>query len=354
MYFFKTNDELGCLMSNVTLKQVAQAAGVSMKTVSRVINRSPDVAERTRQRVEQVIEALNYQPNTLARSLASGKANTIGVIVHHAVQQIFHYPFFNALLGGISACLNENRLDLLLRFMDSESTYTELYDQRRVDGLIITNAPLDNPRIDELIRRNIPCVFTSRITLNENRSHWVESDFAYGLYQATRHLLDLGHERIAINAGPDNMAISHLRAEGYRKALLAHGLTIDEDLTVFGELFLEYERVEQQLLDKWLSLHHPPTAIIAGDDLGAVNIIKRLKHLGYRVPDDVSVIGVDDTPLAQIVTPQLTSVRQQAYQKGYTAADSLMKITSAAPETPLQVELDMSLIVRDSTAEPPK
>jgi LacI family transcriptional regulator len=340
-------------MSNVTLKEVAQMAGVSIKTASRVINGSPDVAESTRLHVEQAVKALSYEPNRLARSLASGKSNTIGIIIHHSVQQTFHYPFFSELLCGISACLNQNQQDMLLRFMDSDGSYTELYDQRRVDGLIITNAPINNPQINKLIEKRAPYIFTSRITLEGNTSHWVDSDFSTGIKQATEYLLSLGHRRIAINLGPRTLALSHLRAIGYSDALKSYDIPLHSELMVFGGLFLEAERIKTCLLDNWLALPQPPTAIISSDDLSAVNTIKELTQLGCRVPEDISVVGVDDTLLAHVMTPPLTSIRQQAYNKGYIAANNLLQIIGTPTESPLQVELDMELMVRESTGPAP-
>jgi len=337
----------------VTLKQVAEAAGVSMKTVSRVINNSPDVAPKTRHHVEHVIAELNYQPNQLARSLASGKTNVVGLLVHHSVEEMFKYPFFNELLGGITACLNQAKLDLLLRFMDKNSSYVELYDQQRVDGLILANAPLHNADLQKLVERQIPCVFLSRIALENNPSHWVDSDFVSGAESITDYLLELGHCHIALMAGSEHLALSHLRIQGYRQAFAKRDYPVTESLIRHSRLFMETAQVRHMLTDYWFQLSPRPTAFIASDDLVAVNLIRELTQLGYRIPEDVSVVGWDNTMLASIATPQVTSVGQQTYKKGFTAASTLLEIMSNATQSPVQIKLDMELIVRDSTGPAP-
>ena len=331
----------------VTQSDIARAAGVSRKTVSRVINNSPEVTETTRKHVEQVIQQLHYQPNRIASSLASGKTNTIGVLVHHSVQETFTYPYFSELIGGISKGLNANRVDILLRFMEEGMSYTELYAQRRVDGLVVLNAPIDVPEIKALL--DIPCVFTSRITLENNRSNWVDSDFHEGIYLAANYLIGLGHRRIGLIPGPIQLALSHLKSDGYRSALTQHGIEVDESLIQFDSLFLDNQTIKDRLTHYWLTMSEPPTAFIMSDDFAAINLIRELNALNYRVPHDISVIGFDDTLLAQTSTPRLTSIGQQAFQKGITTVNTLLKILSSDAQTPIQISLKMDLQLREST-----
>lgn len=336
-----------------TLKQVAKVAGVSMKTVSRVVNKSPNVAEKTRQHVEVVIKEMNYQPNLLARSLASGKTNAVGLLIHHSVDEIFKYPFFNVLLGGISACLSEHKLDLVLRFMDDDSSYVELFDQQRVDGLILANAPLNHPDLFELVDRNVPSIFLSQISLIDNPSHWIDSDFRAGARTATRYLVELGHRHIALMPGPAHLAISPLRIQGYRDGLSDFQIPVDDDYILKTELFLDPDIVRKHLTDYWLKLSPPPTAFIASDDLVAANLTRELQQLGYQVPHDISVIGWDNTMLSTTATPQITSVGQQTHLKGYTAANTLLDIIKHGSSSPIQNRLDMQFVVRESAGPAP-
>lgn len=332
-----------------TLKQVAEVAGVSMKTVSRVVNNSPDVAPKTRLHVAKIIEEMNYQPNLLARSLASGKTNAIGLLIHHSVEETFKYPFFNELLGGISACLNENKLDLVLRFMDIGSSYVELYDQQRVDGLILANAPLDNLQLFELVERNIPCVFLSQIALEENPSHFVDSNFQKGARVATEYLIQLGHRHIAFMPGPNHLAISYLRTQGYLEALHKHGLPYNEANMLSTQLFLSPDEVRQHINEYWLKLEPMPTAFITCDDLVAATFTRELQQIGFSVPRDFSVIGWDNTMLSTIATPQITSIGQQTHLKGYTATKMLLNILANGADLPIQHLFDMQFEIREST-----
>jgi DNA-binding LacI/PurR family transcriptional regulator len=324
-----------------------------MKTVSRVVNNSPEVASKTRQHVEQIIKEMNYHPNLLARSLASGKTNAIGLLVHHSVDEIFKYPFFNVLLGGISTCLNEHKLDLVLRFMDGDSSYVELFDQQRVDGLLLANTPLNHPDLFDLVNRNVPCVFLSQITLEDNPSHLVDSNFLAGARTATHYLLELGHHHIALLAGPKHLAISHLRIQGYIEALTEHQVSVNNDYIRTTDLFLEPKTVRASLTDYWLKLSPRPTAFIASDDLVAANITRELQQLGYRVPEDFSVIGWDNTMLSTTATPQITSVGQQTHLKGYSATNTLLEIIKHGSDSPIQHCLDMQFVARESTGPAP-
>lgn len=336
----------------VTLEQVAKVAGVSMKTVSRVVNNSPQVAEKTRDRVQQVIDDLNYQPNRLASSLASGRTNTVGVLVHHAVQQIFAYPFFSELLGGISKGLNENRYDILLRFMDGNMSYTELFEHRRVDGLIVTNAPIDKPEEMQGLL-DIPSVFTSRIALRHNRSNVVDSDFYGAAWAVLDHLFALGHRHIALMTGPEHLALSHLRGQAYADAHLARGLPVNDALVRANGLFATPHTIRHDLETHWLQLKPRPTAFIASDDITAVNLLNQLAGMGYSVPHDFSVVGFDNTMLSNLANPPLTSAAQQSFHKGYTAALTLLDVIAHEPTEPVQIELDMGLVVRQSTGRAP-
>jgi DNA-binding LacI/PurR family transcriptional regulator len=336
----------------VTLEDVAARAGVSMKTVSRVVNNSPHVAPATRDRVQQSIDELNYQPNRLASSLASGHTNTVGVLVHHTSQQIFAYPFFSELLSGISKGLNEGKYDILLRFMDESMSYTELYEQRRVDGLIVTNPPIGKLREMQGLLQ-VPCVFTSHIALTDNPSNIVDSDFAGGTERALVHLFDLGHTRIVLLAGPADLALSHTRHEVYRRTFAERGLPIDEALVQSNPLFCDTDILRDHLFRSWLRLDPPPTAFLCSDDITAINLLSLLHEAGYQVPQDFSVVTYDDTLLARLATPHLTAVRQQAYRKGHVAAQTLLTVMAEQSEEPIQVNLDMTLHVRDSTGPAP-
>lgn len=333
-------------MTNI--KQVAKVAGVSIKTVSRVINNNPEVAEETRQRVRQVIEDLDYRPNMLARGLVNGKANAVGVIIHHSAHEIFTYPVFSDALKGISKVLSDHRLDLLLHLAHGKAPYIDLYRQHRADGLILMSLPLNDPHLDGLIGSNAPFVSTCRLVEDDTATTWVEPDFFNGTIQIVDHLVALGHRRIGLLAGPADLGSARLRLKGFHQRMAEHSIPISESLIVYGDLFQETGR---RLAEVLMRHNPPPTALICSDDMVALEAIQRLQELGYRVPDDVSVIGCDDAILARYATPALTTIRQDSYMKGYLAATRLIERMAGSPQTtpPTQTLLEMNLIVREST-----
>ncbi|MFO7323909.1 MAG: LacI family DNA-binding transcriptional regulator [Chloroflexota bacterium] len=330
-----------------SLRDVARVAGVSMKTVSRVVNNDPKVAPATRQRVQQVIEEMNYRPNLLARGLANGKTSTAGIVINLTADDVFGYPLFSDSLRGIAEALN-NRLDMLLHLGHGKFPYLDLFHRHRVDGLILMNIPMDDPNLRGLLDSGLPCVFTCRLAADETRANWVDPDFASGAEQVIDHLVALGHTRIGVLAGPNHLFSAHERVRGVREGLKRYGLELDERLVCYGELFTGSGR---RLAKHIMAQPDPPTALICSDDLMACEAIYALHELGYDVPDDVSVVGWDDSSLAPVFRPPLTSVRQDAYQKGALAAKRLLQLIAATdPEPPQQTLLPMSLIIRESTA----
>jgi LacI family transcriptional regulator len=335
-----------------TLQEVAKASGFSIKTVSRVINDEPNVAAHTRAAVLDAVRRLNYQPNYQARNLASGRTNAVGVVIHLSAREVFEYPLFNEILSGISEVLQAHRLDLLLRFADNDVRYTDLVLQKRVDGLILMSIPAGDPQIPALLESNAPCVFTCRVTDNPQQTHWVDSDFSEGIAQAVQHLADLGHTTIGLVAGPRALALSQLKREGYTRALERLGLEIRDELIRYGDLFTHDGDGTTRY---FMNLENPPTAIIYNDDLQAVAGIQELTGMGRTIPDDVSVISVDDTRLARYTTPPLTSVHQDGYLKGKTAADALIRLLMHPDRKaqPAAQQLPVKLIIRGSTGPCP-
>ncbi len=332
----------------VTLKNVAKIAGVSIKTVSRVINNNGEVSDETRQRVQQIINELGYYPNMMARSLVNGRSNTVGLVIQHSAGYIFSHPFFNEVLRGIAETLTDHNLNLLLHLAKKDTPYSQLYFQRRVDGLIFMSTPIGDVNLDELLESKIPCVFTCRISEEDNATYWVDSDFSDGEAQATEHLISLNHHRIGLLAGPRNLVSVQLRVKGYEQTLTKNGIAVDESLVHYLDFSSAAGR--DHIL-KLMASPNPPTAILCGDDMIAIGVIQGLQEAGWRVPQDVSVIGFDDIDLARYSFPPLTTVRQDAFIKGQIAAKTLVHMmTQGIEENPFQHTLPTRLIIRDSTA----
>jgi DNA-binding LacI/PurR family transcriptional regulator len=251
-------------------------------------------------------------------------------------------------LRWIAEVLSANNFNLLFHLAHEKVPYERLYSQRNVDGLILMSIPIDDPNIQGLEASGAPWVCTCRVSEGDDAVNWVDADFASGVEQTMDHLISLGHRRIALLAGPMNLVSVRLRLRGYRAALRKYGLPETGGYVLEGDFTSE---AGHSLALQAMRHPQPPSALICGDDMMAFGAIQALKELGYRVPEDVSIVGFDDVNLARFSSPPLTTVRQDTYQKGRIAADTLLTLMRGATIThPIQTVLDTSLVVRDSTA----
>jgi DNA-binding LacI/PurR family transcriptional regulator len=331
-----------------TIKDVSARAGVSIKTVSRVVNNSAEVSEATRSHVQQIIAELNYRPSALGKRLVSGRTNTVGVVIPHTAAYVFAHLYFNEVLRGIGEVLHQHGLDLLLHLGRSDMAYSDLYRQHRVDGLILLAIPTDDTLHRDLLGSEIPCVFTCRVVEDNNPTHWVDSDAATGIELVVDHLVSLGHRRIGMLAGPANLTLAREQVRGFRRALDRHELTLDPGWVETGDFSFDAGR---RLSKTMLASRLRPTALVCGDDMTAVGAVRGADDIGLRVPADVSVTGFDDVILARYITPPLTTVRQNGYEKGRRAAEILVSVVLGSERgSPRQELLPTELVVRESTA----
>ena len=331
----------------VTITDVANAAQVSKKTVSRVINNHPDVSDATRAHVQQVIDRLRYRPSQLARGLAQGKTNIVGVVIDETAQDVFSYPLYNETLRGIASVLDANDLDMLVRFSRDETSYVDLYLQRRVDGLILLSMPMNDERLEALVQSGAVYVLAQRVSEKENAFAWVDADFENGGREAAQHLVELGHRRIAFIISPPTKAYVHFLMRGYRAVLDYHQIPIRDDLVVTSE---PYVSVSKTVITAMLQQPDPPTAFACSDDMKAIQLIQLLRELGYAVPSDISVIGCDDAFIARYANPPLTTIQQNAYLRGRLTAEVFVSRLKATQRPQKYQELlPTQLIVRGST-----
>lgn len=332
----------------VTLREVAEAAGVHPGTASRALNTATRslVRPETVARVTAAAEALGYRPNYLARSFKTRRTMSIGVVVPDIAN-----PLFPPMLRGIEDRLGADGYVTLVANTDNSPErqariFAGMLD-RRVDGLICATAHLEDPSLAQLAEEGLPVVLFNRV-LERHAFSSVSVDDAAGIRLAVEHLAGLGHRRIAHLAGPQSFSTGQARYEGYLSAMRAVGLEADEALVAFGMSFTapEGERCGKELL----SADHPPTAIVAGNDMMALGCSAALDRAGLRCPADVSVVGFNDMPFVDRFQPPLTTVRIPQYDVGLRAAEILLERLEV-PEMPLkQVLLAPSLIVRGSTA----
>lgn len=329
------------LPENVTLEMVARTAGVSPATVSRILNGSARVSERKRAAVDAVIKALNYRPNALARGLAQGRTNSIGVLTQDIAS-----PFYGEALRGIEDALKDTgAIPLIVSghwILRDEVERLEHLLSRRVDGLVILTGSLTD---DALVRyaTEVPLVVTGRDLDAPNVTSLRFDDYA-GARVATQHLLDLGHRRIAHIAGPQDHFDSRERLRGYREALIDAGIEPDDDLVVHADF---HEPGGLLAINQLIAARTPFTAVFAANDQSAYGARLALHTHGIRVPEDISIVGFDDLPVSNYVVPPLTTVKQPAYEMGEIAARALVSMIHG--QQALCRLPQPELIVRDSS-----
>jgi LacI family transcriptional regulator len=336
-------------MTRKTIHDVAKAAGVAIKTVSRVLNDEPNVRPETRARVLAAAEMLRYQPSLSARSLAGKRSYLIGLI--------YENPSANYLVelqhGAMARCRQEKFRLFVHQCSGRGEELTRdvlgLIDQTHVDGLIIS-PPLSESAhlLEALEQRQLPFV---RIAPNDiqHDSPYVDMDDAGAAFEMTTHLLEMGHRRIGFIIGHPNHFASSLRLRGYRQALEQHHIAFDAGLVKQGYFVFESGLDAAREL---LTMPNPPTAIFASNDDMAAGALLAAHELAIPVPQRLSVAGFDDTYIARIVWPRLTTVHQPSYDLAFSATDLLLlalKHTAA----PKNARLPHKLIRRESTAPPP-
>lgn len=334
-----------------TIKDVSRQARVSIKTVSRVINGSQEVAEATRQRVLDTIELLEYRPSALGQRLVTGRARTVGVVIPRAAGYVFGHPYFHEVLRGIGDVLGRNELDLLLHLGRDDGDYALLVHQRKVDGLILLSIPIGDPCASSLLSGAVPAVFTCRATDDDQLTNWVDCDPAGGIDEAVDHLISLGHRDIGFLQGPQQLTLPRLQLQALRASLARRGVGLRNEWVLNGDYSFEAGSAHVlQLLEQ----PRRPTALLCGDDMIAIGAISALTGAGLLVPRDCSVIGFDDVVISQYISPPLTTIRQDAYGKGQRSAELLIEAIARGPATGVIHEtLPTTLIVRKSTASPP-
>lgn len=326
---------------------VAKKAGVSIVTVSKVINNADTVRENNRQKVLQAMRELNYNPSAAARSLASGKTRVIGLVVDSLTD-----TFLSAAIGGINDYLENNGYFLALSLIQETNNediikMPYLFQEDRVDGLLIVSPIYEDLYILELKGKKIPFVLMDNQKHHPSIPSIIVNNYKGG-YDATRHLLEIGHKRILHISGPDIYMSSQEREKGYRDAMTEAGC---EPYVINSRQFsiaCGYE-ITQKLIGEG-SLNY--TGIFAADDYIAFGVIDSLRNSNIKVPEDISIIGYDDQDLASSFHPQLTTIKQPAGEMGRKGAETLLKIIKGELKRFNTVKLDPELVVRESTAPP--
>jgi LacI family transcriptional regulator len=335
--------------ARATIREVAEAAGVSIATVSRVLNGRGDVAPETREAVSRVIREHGYTANRSARSLSAGRTGLVGVLV-----PLVYPVYFSSILSGAAEALHEHDLRLLLSPTDFEHerevTLLDRLMHGLTDGALIVLPRESSEELAQLLDEGYRFVVVDPLEPLDERIPSVSAAHTSGADQAMKHLLGLGHRRIAAITGPNGWVATEDRRRGYHAALAAAGILPDPALELEADFEIAGGR---KAADTLLDLDEPPTAIFAFNDNLAIGAIQAARSRDLRVPYDLSVVGFDDVEHATIVTPTLTTVRQPLAEMGRTAVSLLMRLLEGQRFETLRVELATRLVVRESTAPPP-
>ncbi len=331
---------------DVNIKDVAKKAGVSISTVSRVINDSKPVSNEIRQKVLEVIKETGYTPNSVARSLVMKKSQLIGVVVPDISNL-----FIGEILSGIEEIGKMYGYDMLLcnsyGELEQEIRYLNLLKAKQVEGIIFMTWKLQEQLVEYLSHLDMPMILINRNTSSLEISS-VSIDNYHATYEMTKYLIDQGHRKIAlIRNNLDKDALGFDQCRGYRQALEDHNIKVDGQLIRYGKYKLEdcYKIVENFIAEKIL-----PSAIFATSDLMAIGAVNCLLDYGYKVPEDVSVAGYNDIKLASIYRPNLTTIHQPIYDIGAVAIKKIIKKINNE-HTENIVVLPHKLIIRDSTSK---
>jgi len=332
---------------SIKLEDIAKETGFSISTVSRVLsNSSYPVSEQIREKVLSVAETLGYEPNIAARSLRTDRTNTIGIIVDDLLS-----PFTPPILRGIQDYLNENGfLSLIVNSdwnPDQEQAAIKTLLSRPVDGIIFVEYSHQTTS-DVLERSNKPRVFVHRLFGSPIKNSVVPDDY-YGASLATRHLLDLGHQRIGYINGPENWHTCRARLSGYQDTLTGHNLPLDPSLVQPGDWEIESGYAAAKNL---LKLARRPTAIFAANDLMALGAIYAIQDAGLSVPGDVAVVGYDNRNFARTVRPRITTVSMPVIEMGGVAAELLLRQIAEGRKEEEEIKVKGQLIVRETCGTP--
>jgi len=331
----------------VTIRQVAQAASVSITTVSNALNgHSQSLTEETLRRVQETIRALDYHPSGVARSLVTRRSATIGLIVSE-----IETPLFLNGLSIIEPLARRAQYNVLVCHASSlhdERQGVNLLLEKEVEGIVFlsNSVEYEDSHIRALQESKLPVVFINRTTLYPGFDH-INWDNAGGVAMAVQHLVELGHRRIAHLRGPEHRRSSEERYRGYRLALEQHGLPYRDDYVRPGD-YTGPEEERRQFTLELLSLLQPPTAIIAADDTVAAIAMKAVQESGLRVPQDVAIVGIDDQPFCKYLNPSLTTIQLPVADAGKRAIQTLLDRLAGRRQTTEHVLLPCPLIVRES------
>jgi LacI family transcriptional regulator len=332
----------------LTIKDVAAAAGVSKATVSRVLSGdATSMRAETRQKVQEVIDALGYRPSAVARSLTSRRTCTLGMLISDVAN-----PFYGDVIHGVEDAAFESEYNLLLGNINYDLARGEAlvrsFVDRRVDGVLLMSSSMTDAWLEQLARGHVPVVVLDwQVKSPLAGVSTIAVDYSAGIRAAVKHLVDLGHRRFAHVGGPGNLQTSQARRDAFLTALNACGLDAREVILLEANLRIDGGRLAAERL---LELEPCPTAVFAANDLTAMGVMSAARAKGLRLPQDLSVVGLDDIWLASEEEPPLTTVALPRYEIGVLSVQMLFDRLDHPEASPRNEVVQTHLVVRGSTA----
>ena len=337
-----------------TIKDVAKKAGVSAATVSIVLNDNKSnlpISEATKRRVRKAAEALGYRPNTYAKALRTQKSYVIGILAFDIVD-----PYCAHVLRGAEDVLNKKDYYPMISDLQNDESnlrnYVRLFQDRRVEGLLVLASSLqvDDQLIYDIHNENIPLVVIGR-DVNDLEVSTVVTDNVSGSFQATEHLVQLGHRDISFILGPSRYVDSRQRWEGSQKALSKYGIDIESDLLIEEKDVGWGPEAGYHSMKELFKKRKKITAVVAFDDISAFGAIRAITEEKLKVPDDISVVGFDDIPAASFYNPPLTTIQYSMVEMGRMGSELLISQLSG-DKAQKQLMPESKIIIRNSTTEP--
>lgn len=334
----------------VGIRDVAELAGVSPSTVSRVINGKNWVKEETKRRVLEAIESLEYIPNGFARSLSRKSTEVIGTVIANPYGSLYTDIIFSEIVNGIGEIVDQRGYSLLLSRSDGRysgfKSLPSMLTKKLIDGMILGGYPVEEDYIKALASHNIPLVVIGRY-LKEGDIFRILVDNIGGGFKATEHLIKLGHKRIAIIIGPKTLYAFEDKLRGYKMALESYGIGVDDSLIIEENNYRDEGGYNG--MRRALSLNPPPTAVFIGDLLMSVGAVKYINEIGLKIPDDIAVVGYCDSEIARLMEVPLTTIDIGKRNIGNIAAKLLLDVIEGKIASPIDVKVPVELIIRDSS-----
>lgn len=337
---------------SVTIKDVALRANVAPSTVSRVISDSPHISEKTKKKVRKVMDEMGYHLNYNARNLAIKSTKTIGIVMKNSNEESMYDTFFPEVISGISLLCSKYDFSMSLTTGETEEEIfndtVKMVRGKRVDGMIVLYSKEDDKVVPYLMEAGIPFVVIGKPLIDTNEIMYVDNDNVQAAKDATQYLIDHGHEKVAFISADAEFEVARARLNGFKQAMTENDIMIADEYLKNIQSDLENSSL---IIDELMALKSPPTALVLTNDINALLFLSILAKKNIRVPEDVSMISFNNSRIAKITNPPLTSVDIQIFQLGYEAANSVIELIKDSKMTKRGIIIPTIIKERDSCSE---